>query len=1197
MKKILSVLICLLPLFALITYSQAQTNDADSAVSLEADATGLSLVPVEDLPADGTFWLVTSPTNGLTGVTAPFPFVPPGQANGNIYVMANGVFLLDDTSGDAGASVPDILAQADAVSNLITQVQATTAAQAVQAMGFHAFAESGPPGITDSNVNGGGSGGVPHFFSPPFNTNLFWLQITNEADGLAYLNLNRGTDMVYAVWGTTNLLVPFTNWQVFAEVWPTNGTTNVLPFTVTASGDTLFLRAQDWRGVYINGLPAWWTWYYFHTLDLSSTDLDANGNTLGYDYTNHSDPNTIDFTIAVTNLYVNTASPSLPLDVTGGLPGYAAVLINDTNTNDAIWLPFNGSDVVAPLGADGNYTVSVGLRGFPTNATPSWETLPLTKDTVFPELTITNLTSGAVVQQTPIQFQGYASEPLDTLTYDLSNAAGTATNQEVNLTGVIYDLTQLAGTTNFFQSDAVNLVSGTNTITLHATDWAGNTTNVNFAIRFVPSTNPPVLTLFWPEAGAPIIDSQITLKAHVSDPTAAVTTTVDGTAVPALVAGDGSIWVQNLSVNPGNNTLTLTASTALGGTASTNFSVNVVTNRLGLTVNEPGLSGGSFFDSGSINDLTTNTVYVNGVEAVSWYQVTGGGWEWSVQGVPVNAYGMADAKADVYQGGSVLVASTSVAYAQPTAVVLKSYSGHQVLDFGGSESAYADNINWSFNTGGTVNDPFFGVLGVTPGTNGDAMIGNPAFDYLSFNPPWEYASVNANIPGDLTSSQSYINTRVMIEPSGIQPVGATNLYLVLASAFEASNTNFSDLPFASLANADYSGDIGLPPEWLEINGTPLANTGLTNTVYAEEPNNDFYLTQYSALWGATVVSAPATATPDVTPVATRVYKNRDYTFNVQAYQLHMQILDASGNDLTLHTNNVIVGQQMNLTCQVLFTNSFLTNYFVTTNFQWTIPGNTISNYVVADDQSSGIVYTNFPINNTNVTFFWVDGATNRIVQCSATVNGQMITGQATFDVIRPTINWNGQVTGPVALGTNYVLFPGVLSIHFGGTVINGTTNWGISCIATNANLNGYDTNSSAGFLAVQLINSDVITLTGTNHLPAVLTTNGLDNDYPVLNMGSGNGTVFYDGPALGFPTNLIQASKNESFRTVLMFIPDEPQVVIPVPIREVDWNWSANAIFTNGQWTLVSTNAAVTLTDHDTYTYPTWTNVVANKYY
>jgi hypothetical protein len=188
MKKIQIVLACLALLFALIPFGRAQTND--DAVSLEADAAGLSLLPSDEVPTSGTFWLVTSPTNGVNGITAPFPCLPPGLSNASIFVMSTGIFLVDNSADDANASAQEILAQADAVSNLIVKVETPTTSPS-RTMGVHAMDDSGPP---LPGGGGGGSGGGTSDFSSsiPINTNLLYLQITNVSGGLAYLNLCRG---------------------------------------------------------------------------------------------------------------------------------------------------------------------------------------------------------------------------------------------------------------------------------------------------------------------------------------------------------------------------------------------------------------------------------------------------------------------------------------------------------------------------------------------------------------------------------------------------------------------------------------------------------------------------------------------------------------------------------------------------------------------------------------------------------------------------------------------------------------------------------------------------------------------------------------------------------------------------------------------------------------------------------------------
>ena len=156
--------------------------------------------------------------------------------------------------------------------------------------------------------------------------------------------------------------------------------------------------------------------------------------------------------------------------------------------------------------------------------------------------------------------------------------------------------------------------SGTNIITLHATDWAGNTANVSFTVIYSPDTNPPVLNLVWPQDGTVISGSNFTLQAQVSDPTATVTASINGNAVQGLVEQSGSVWVQNLPLNAGTNAMTLTA-TNVFGVSVTDF--NVIGNDVGLVIDplpDDQLNQPLVTVTGSIND-PSDTVTVNDVQA------------------------------------------------------------------------------------------------------------------------------------------------------------------------------------------------------------------------------------------------------------------------------------------------------------------------------------------------------------------------------------------------------------------------------------------------------------------------------------------------------------------------------------------------------------------------------------------------------
>ena len=696
-----------------------------------------------------------------------------------------------------------------------------------------------------------------------------------------------------------------------------------------------------------DGIPDWWIWKFYGDLSETATNLDSTGNqTLLYDYTNNIDPNVIQFSLPFTNYYVNTLNVPVQLNISGGVPSYMAVLINDMNQADAVWQPYTSSNIVATPGStNGAYTVFVGLRGLPPDATQTWRWASVTLYFVAPLLTITSPATG-MVSQSPIQLQGYASNPLESLTFDVSNAAGVFTNQPGFLTGQFYDTDLLAYTTNYFECSDIVLNDGTNVITLHATDWAGNTANASFTLDYSPDTNPPVLNLVWPQDGTAISGSQFTLQAQVSDPKATVTASINGNTVQGLVEQNGSVWVQNLPLNAGTNAVILTASNAIGGMSVTNF--NVIENDVGLVINpltSDQMNQPSVTVTGFIGDPIDDCVFVNGVQATVYDD---GFWE--ADGVPVNPTGTASLYVQVYIGDPVLISSQKADKPQPAMVVLAGYSGsiNTHDSFQGWPCLDVRTINWAYNSGGNETDTGYtpndtciaeGYFNSTDGLPADG----PGFATPQLGLVWDYFSVNAPYGDDGGSFQRSSKAQPMIVPSGQQRAGTTNVYLVLVSASEYSNPvqYFGSTP----------GDLPQPPEWWRFNGETLANTGITN--------------EDGAVLGAALVSALAGKTPIITLTNTQCYYNKAASLNMQVTNV-MKIVDVnSGVDLTLQPNTVIVGQQMNLQCQLNITN------FTATNFQWTVSGNVFTDYVATAE--SAVLYTNLLLNNSNVVFYWTDG--------------------------------------------------------------------------------------------------------------------------------------------------------------------------------------------------------------------------------
>ncbi len=1151
MKKarVVSVGIAFVLATAFISHAQETATtvpsaSADSIVSLVAETQGLELVPPEQVPLCGTFWLVSPDSDG--GITAPLPCPPLNIYDDPIYAIAEGQFLVDGTGNSqttlntppigrlAPSSVvaADLQAEAEALVNLIAQIQATEANQQMRTVSRAMGMDVPSPG-----EDGSGEGGPSPMFSSAFtiDTNGLWLEFTNEANGMAYLNLHGSTNQVYAIASKSDLSL--TNWTVETEVWPTNQA--VMPFTVSVLGRTnLFLWAWDWTGVTKNGntTPDWWFWNFFDTTDLSDTNLDSQGNMLLSDYQNNVDPNIIQFSLHFTNTYLNTPTACGSVTIVAGSPLYEAKLVNDTNIADAVWGPYTSTNITVPLNSgDGLYVVRVGLRGLSPDAAQTWLGISLTLKTVAPAFIITNPIS-STVSQTMIQLQGLVDESLSKLTFDVSNALGAITNQQGCWQSVFFDTNRFQFTTNTFQCCDIKLTNGVNTITLRAMDLAGNivTTNLNYTLSYAGVTNAPTLSIIWPHPNTPIGDSNVTIQAQVDDATANVTATVNNNTVQGLVERSGLVWLQNVPLSGGTNVVTIIATNAAGNVNTTNLTV--VQSPVTLTINP--------IDNNQLNQpLVTVTgtvspgqnVWVNGQQA----NVDDSG-NWMVN-VPVSPTGTAELNAQAGTDPDSPLAVQSRSQPQPAMVELASYvSSYQAAWTGVNcgDGQYNDFFYWSPISGGTRSGNGYlinqGEDDWSGSWNDPISSGEGAFFAFAKNGSAEVTFNNVGpyfniLMGAYGTYEYQMRSELMIEPSGQQAAGGTSLYLVSASALAFSNP--------SGINAPSAGDVPVAPENLKLNGQVSVNSGITNA-----DGSVSGLGLVSGPSGAPlplVVSAPASL----------------YSFNGKLEtNVNLQIIDAAtGTNLTAQTNTVIVGQQMNLTCQLNVTNALLNNSLLA-NFQWTVPGITFSDYVAT--ASSAVLYTNFPTGNSNVIFYWADGASNRVVQCSAMVNGTIVTGQATFNVSRPEATWTLTRKDHVAVDADVcgADFPGYYYLHTGKKCT--TNDVGMWYDFQLTDLKGY-----AGAYEFQLVQIATIdwkqNLDLTNHpyWSKYTEGRGLDGSYP-LKSWSGTFGDYNDTPWDALLDYTAFEWRQDTFESYVLFKPDGGK---PVPIKLATWNWSGRA--------------------------------------
>ena len=618
--------------------------------SLIADADGLAQVPFDQLPRFGTFWLVMS---GPGGNIAPFPC--PIDTNFPVYdITGEGrQFLVDGSSGGPGASsalrfgplatssgrLTALTKQATAVSALIENIQGIAAGQQTRTMARAMGDASGPPGFGDGGDGGGGDWpGFGIIYTYP--TNGLWLQMVGVTNGLAYVNLHcvPNLDSVYQILAKPDLSVP--GWTVQTEVFPPDTNQNVVTFTVPMWSPTnLFIWARDMTGIDSDGdgVPDWWSWLYWGTANLPDTNLDYSGDNLTFsqDYSNNIVPTVFQFaSVAVANNYVNATPATVQLNVAGD-PYYMAVLVDDANSADAVWYAYTSPNLTVNLGAtEGWHNIWIGLRGHadaPASAVWVWKRLKL--DYSPPQLVITGPTNGTV-NQPVIQLTGYSPENLSRISYDLSNASGVVTNQQVLVNDQFYNTGTAEFTTNYFQGFDIPLTNGVNTFTLHAADLAGNMATLMTNFTLIYSNKPaPVVQLLWPQNGMWVCGSSFIWNGSVSDPTATVTAQlVDANGATnvfnAAVGRDGKFWVQNLPLNSGTNVFTLTVTDIANNVVTTNLTV--IQGNAGLTIDP--IPHNQTTVTGGIN-ASGYTVWVNGIQAT----ITGNRWEADNVPIPPNS--------------------------------------------------------------------------------------------------------------------------------------------------------------------------------------------------------------------------------------------------------------------------------------------------------------------------------------------------------------------------------------------------------------------------------------------------------------------------------------------------------------------------------------------------------------------------------
>jgi hypothetical protein len=313
---------------------------------------------------------------------------------------------------------------------------------------------------------------------------------------------------------------------------------------------------------------------------------------------------------------------------------------------------------------------------------------------------------------------------------------------------------------------------------------------------------------------------------------------------------------------------------------------------------------------------------------------------------------------------------------------------------------------------------------------------------------------------------------------------------------------------------------------------------------------------------------------DVTPSLPAAFKS--YGFDMTATKATLQIMRGETNNITDSTNTVVVGEQMALSCVLS------PGIATVTNFQWSIPGSYISNYVTTTTLGKVYPLTNAAaFTNSGITYYWVEGSGGSLleVQCTAKVKGETITAKTKFNVVAPTYELQICPSNTVGIHLPYVL--GSTYFHFGdGT--NGIHFFGNPQVLVESNF-------TLGFIQVGKSLSQRFFDGGTQAQRVYTNTWFLDCPVPDeflfqaqlktnATFGSfANALYAFDSPSQYlFPalTTMNRITRSDNFELFLMYKPGNGGIW--VPLVHSPWSWSGTAVWTNSQWTLTASSYSPT---------------------
>jgi len=1029
----------------------------------------------------------------------------------------------------------------------------------------------------------------------PYGTDDFYLEPVSVVSNLFNAMLHNTTNGSTYIINSTEAIDPVTNSVWLVEGSLQGGTNDVTPFAlgIALRTNNLFIAAQACDECATNTLPLWWQLAYFGVTGVDPNgDYDCDGVTNLLEFLNSTDPNKIVFSLSVTNEYVATTVVPVQVNIANGAPSYLAILLNDDSPTNASWQPFTSTSLSVELPTNGTYVITVGLCGLATNATQSWQSLTVFRDTTPLVLALTNLATFSGSRPF-IDPAGYASRSLSALNWTLVDAAGATNTGSGTVVAQDWSLSDQWHTTNWLQCVDLPLALGTNWVCIQATDWAGSVAETNFSYVFDTNgdTNAPALSLVWPPAGALVSGESFTVQASTDDDTAAVALQYfDGDGILQTVNGrverGGTVWVPDVPLAAGTSSLSLLTTDAAGNVSTNNLTV--VRSSMQFTINplsQDQMKYGYATVAGTAEDPDC-TVTVNGVEGTNH-----GNGSWHVDNVPLPPGGTVTLQATAHLAGGTNVQALLTQERGPI-VFTQTYDyqldysftpstnstegRHTVFHWARGIGGTNVHTSWSVDSQGTVVWSNASIIvwppdnGYWPSLTGQAVTTSYSYGQLtgtSANPAnivpdveWmEKSSSAGNRPGSDNLSWTHSSGRQVRLFTGGSAVRRSQGLFDLSASLTCESVLYSPVegwserypqeefePFLLPA----SPPVTVPPEQITLGA--LGKLGSDGHLWTTQPDGQELL--------ATEM-APVISYEGPLPDAPK-------------YKL---VILCNGVPATNTPNTTIVGQKIALTCDV--------GGLTIASNTWTIPGDTVKRYEFYMPQYDTNTYSILEYlqpadyHSNSISYYWINGASSLPVQCTATVSNQTLKATAYFTVNRPV----GTLTATTTTNSPPVdiLYSadGSIDLQYGIRLRPPTPgeegiylSFSVSTPTNGAGSFGYVQRVDSTLRRWRLDDGTQWKKQGTN----IIDTDPVGtivNSTTYVDNSDEDATYFPDSPGFhlyspgGFSSKWVSIS--DSFTGWLVYKPVGDSIW--VTLRKLQWSWSGGASKdTNGSWTLSS---------------------------